>query len=129
MSENSKQITVVKCTDEELENVRTYLQDLEHVIKDNECYDEDDEQVNKEIADVARQLPARAFLIPLNLAILLDNYQDKDSEILEHPKWISEAFDLLKEIDEYLSGNPKNYIGSGSILHSKIKQCLSEDES
>lgn len=31
---------------------------------------------------------------------------------------------LLKEIDDYLSDNPKNYMGSGSVLHEKIKDAL-----
>jgi hypothetical protein len=83
--------------------------------------------VNKEIADVARKYPNRAFIVPLNLGILLDNYQDKDSDILKHPKWIMNLFNVLEEIDEYLSSNPKNYVGSGSILHTKIKNCLSKD--
>ena len=123
-----RQITVAKCEEEELDNVRTYLQELEQVIKDNEHYEEDD-QVNKEIADVARKYPDRAFIVPLNLGILLDNYQDKDSDILQHPKWIMEMVNVLEEVDEYLSSNPKNSIFSGSILHTKIKKCISDDAS
>lgn len=127
MSKETHQITVAKCEEEELNNVRTYLQELEEVVKENGCYDEDDSDVNKEIADVARKYPNRAFIVPLNLGILLDNYQDKDSDILKHPKWIMNLFNVLEEIDEYLSSNPKNYVGSGSILHTKIKNCLSDD--
>jgi hypothetical protein len=118
---------IAKCDKQELENVRNYLQELDNVIKDNEHYEEDD-QINKEIADIARKYPARAFLIPLNLAILLDNYQDEDSDFLQHPKWIVEMINLLKEIDQYLSSNNKNYVGSGSILHTKIKNCLIEND-
>jgi len=33
---------------------------------------------------------------------------------------------LLKEIDEYLSPNPQNYIGCRSILHSKIISLLAK---
>ena len=129
MTTRTVQLTVAKCEEEELDNVRTYLQNLEQVLKDNDCYDEDDSEVNKEIADVARKYPDRAFIVPLNLGVLLDNYQDKDSDILQHPKWITKMTDLLKEIDEYLSSNSKNYIGSGSILHTKVKECLSDDAS
>ena len=128
MGTRTVQMTVAKCEESELDNVRTYLQELEQVLKDNECYDEDDSDVNKEIADVARKYPDRAFIIPLNLGILLDNYQDKDSDILQHPKWIKEMFAVLQEIDTYLSDNPKNYVGSGSILHTKIKELLSDDD-
>jgi hypothetical protein len=127
MSTETHQITVAKCEEEELDNVRTYLQELEQVVNENDGYDEDDSEVNKEIADVARKYPNRAFIVPLNLGILLDNYQDKDSDILKHPKWIMNLFNVLEEIDEYLSSNPKNYVGSGSILHTKIKNCLSKD--
>ena len=127
METKSVQMTVAKCEESELDNVRTYLQELEQVIKDNEHYEEDDE-VNKEIADVARKYPDRAFIVPLNLGILLDNYQDKDSDILQHPKWIKDMFAVLQEIDTYLSDNPKNYVGSGSILHTKIKELLSDDD-
>lgn len=127
MGTQTHQITVAKCEEEELDNVRTYLQELEQVIKDNEHYSDDDDEVNQEIADVARKYPNRAFIVLLNLGILLDNYQDKDSDILKHPKWIMNLFNVLEEIDEYLSSNPKNYVGSGSILHTKIKNCLSND--
>jgi hypothetical protein len=111
METRTVQMTVAKCEDSELDNVRTYLQELEQVLK-----------------DVARKYPYRAFIVPLNLGILLDNYQDKDSDILQHPKWIKEMFAVLQEIDTYLSENPKNYVGSGSILHTKIKELLSDDD-
>ena len=47
---------------------------------------------------------------------------------IKHPKWIMDMFNVLEEIDKYLSENPKNYVGSGSILHTKIKECLSDDD-
>ena len=34
------------------------------------------------------------------------------------------AFAVLKEIDEYLSGNKLNSIGSGSVLHKMVKEVL-----
>ena len=37
-----------------------------------------------------------------------------------------EAIELLKEIDNYISPNPLNYIGFDSILHEKIKSILSK---
>lgn len=96
------QLTVAKCTEEELNAVREFLQNLRDIINENEQF-EIDEEVNSEIADVARLLPERAFIVPLNLGILLDNYQDKESDILEHPKWIldliSENESLKKEIE------------------------------
>jgi len=79
-----KQLTVAKCTEKELNEVREYLNSLEEIIKENDGYDTT--RANEEIADVARKLPSRSFIVPLNLGILLDNYQDKESEILEHPK-------------------------------------------
>jgi hypothetical protein len=127
MSTRTVKISVAKCDEEELNNVRTYLHNLEQVLEDNDCYDEDDSEANKEIAIVARKYPKRAFIVPLNLGILLDNYQDKDSEIIQHPKWIIKMTDVLNDINEYLSLNPKNYIGSNSILHTKVKKCLSND--
>jgi hypothetical protein len=36
-------------------------------------------------------------------------------------------YELFEEIDKCLSENLKNYIGSGSILHQKIKEYVSED--
>lgn len=41
---------------------------------------------------------------------------------------IKEVLELFEELDEYLSSNPKNYIGSGSILHQKIKKYVSKDD-
>lgn len=32
--------------------------------------------------------------------------------------------EMLKEADNYLRGNKKNYIGNGSILHTKFKQAI-----
>lgn len=124
MAKERRQLVVAKCEEQELDNVRTYLQELEQGLEDNEFYDKDDSIVNKEIADVARKYQDRAFIVPLNLGILLDNYQDKDSDILQHPKWIKDMFSVLEEIDSYLSKNPKNILASGSILHNKIKECL-----
>lgn len=37
-----------------------------------------------------------------------------------------DAIELLKEIDDYLSPNPKNHIYSQSVLHEKIKSLLSK---
>lgn len=81
-------------------------------------------RINEEIGKLVRKtFPHRPALIaPLNLDILLDNYQDKESDILAHPKWIMDMYELFEEMDKYLSENPKNYIGSGSILHEKIKK-------
>ena len=128
MTQETRQMTVAKCTEEELDNLSTYLQDLDAVIKENSDYEDEDGDVNKEIADVARKFPARAFLVPLNLGILLDTYQDKEPEILQHPKWLMDMFKILEEIDEYLSENAQNYVGSGSILHTKIKNILKTED-
>jgi len=35
--------------------------------------------------------------------------------------------EILKEIDQYLSDNPKNYMGSGSILHQKVQKAIATD--
>ena len=113
-------LNVAKCSDEKLEEFREYLDSLNQVIKDNQYYDADDDLANKEIAEVAKQLPLRSFIIPLNLYILLHTYQDADSDILKHPKWIDDMYEVLKEIDEYLAN-----IGDTNIeLRNKIKIIL-----
>lgn len=117
-------VSVSKCTEEELDNVREYLRELDEVIKENNCYNEDDPDVNKQIADVARKYPNRAFIVPLNLGVLLDNYQDKDSEILEHPKWITDMVNTLKEVNQCLLTNTT----IDNTLQNKIKSCLLDDE-
>jgi len=95
------QMTVAKCEESELDAVREYLQNLEQVVRDNEHF-EQDEEVDKEIADVARKYPNRAFIVPLNLGILLDNYQDKESDILEHPKWIMALYERVEKLEKAL---------------------------
>ena len=107
-------LTVYKCTEQELDDVNIFLQNLQSVINDNIHYDDDDYDVNKEIADVARTLPSRAFIVPLNLGILLDNYQDDESKILEHPKWIMELYKKIeflekevKELNNIITSNTK----------------------
>ncbi len=102
-------MTIAKCDEQELDAVMEYLQDLKQVIEDNENYDEDDQDVNQEIADVARKYPGRAFIVPLNLRVLLDTYQDPEPDILQHPKWIlalqgqhSDMKGLLEDMDRHL---------------------------
>jgi len=41
MEKRNTQMTVAKCEDEELINVRTYLQNLEQVLSKNDCYNWD----------------------------------------------------------------------------------------
>ena len=125
-----QQLTVAKIEESELNELRTFLQDVGDKVKEFDHYAEDCNESNEEIGRMVREtFPTRpAFIAPLNLGILLDNYQDKESEILAHPKWLMEMYELFEELDQYLSSNPKNYIGSGSILHQKIKKYVSEDD-
>lgn len=120
-------LTVAKADMEEVLAVQSYLNELKDVLDENEPYDDEDADVNKEIADVARKYPSRAFIVPLNCGILLDNYQDEESDIIQHPKWIKDMEELFEEMNAYLSENPKNYIGSGSILHNKIIEILKDE--
>jgi hypothetical protein len=119
-----RQIKVAKCTESELDATQQYLQDMEAVIESNQY--ESDDKANKQIADVARKLPQRAFIVPLNLGILLDNYQDKDSNFLVHPKWIMDMYNLFEEIDTFLSENKENRLKNGSVLHEKIKKIIAD---
>ncbi len=122
------QITVAKIEESELNELRTFLQDVGEKVKEFDFLEEDDPASNEEIGKMVRNtFPHRqAFIAPLNLDILLHNYQDKESDVLAHPKWLMGMYQLFEELDEYLSSNPKNYIGSGSILHQKIKKYVSD---
>ena len=123
------QITVAKIEESEVQELRSFLQNVGEKVKDFQHYSAECEESNEEIGKLVREtFPHRpAFIAPLNLDILLDNYQDKESDVLAHPKWIMEMYKLFEEMDKYLSENPKNYIGSGSILHQKIKEYVSAD--
>ena len=99
MATVTQQLKVAKCTNQELTEVREFLQRIDSVLEENKHYEED-EEINKEIADVARTLPYRSFIVPLNLGILLDNYQDEESEILEHPKWIMELYEKIESLEK-----------------------------
>ena len=46
------------------------------------------------------------------------------STSLEMVEYIRELEDVLIETDEYLADNPKSYVGSGSILHTKMRDIL-----
>jgi len=124
------QITVAKIEESEVNELRTFLQSVGEKVKEFDHWEEDCSQSNEEVGKLVRQtFPHRPALIaPLNLDILLDNYQDKERDILAHPKWLMEMYELFEELDEYLSSNPKNYIGSGSILHEKIKKYVSVED-
>jgi len=62
--------------------------------------------------------------VPLNCGILLDNYQDKNSNHIEHPKWIMNIFSILEDIDKYLTSDSNNKIKNGDKFHEKIKSLL-----
>lgn len=64
------------------------------------------------------------FRILWGYQVMFDNACDPDQDTLEFNPWISKSIEVLSEIDEYLSPNPKNYIGSGSILHTKVQAVL-----
>ena len=121
------QVTVAKIEESEVDELRTFLQDIGEKVKEFDHYEDECNESNEEIGKMVRlTFPHRAaFIAPLNLGILLDNYQDKESDILSHPKWLMEMFELFEEIDQYLSSNPKNYVGSDSILHEKVKKYVS----
>lgn len=46
------------------------------------------------------------------------------STSLEMIEYIRQMERVLIETSEYLSSNPKNYVGSGSILHTKMRKVL-----
>jgi hypothetical protein len=46
------------------------------------------------------------------------------STSLEMIEYIRQMERVLIETSEYLSSNPKNYVGSGSILHTKMRKIL-----
>ncbi len=118
------QLTVAKIEESEIAELKSFLTNVGDKVKELDHWEDECEQSNVEVGKIVRAtFPHRAsFVAPLNLQILLDNYQDKESDVLAHPKWLMEMFELFEELDEYLSSNPKNYIGSGSILHQKIKK-------
>ena len=124
-----KQKTIAKIDESEVEELRTFLQDIGEKVKEFEHFDDDCSESNEEIGKIVRQsFPHRpAFIALLNLDILLDNYQDKESDVLAHPKWLMEMYDLFEEIDEYLSSNPTHAVGSGSTIHQKIKKYVFDD--
>ncbi len=106
----TRQITVAKIEESEVNELRTFLQNVGEKVKEYDYIHEEDEETNAEIGKLVREtFPHRpAFVAPLNLDILLGNYQDKESDILAHPKWLMEMYELFEELDEYRSSNPKN---------------------
>lgn len=66
-----------------------------------------------------------------NIAKVIPCFGMEESEIKDNALLIQAApkmYSVLKEINEYLSGNPRNYVGSGSLLHEKIVQALCATE-
>jgi hypothetical protein len=118
----TKQLTVAKCTEQELDDVREYLQSLKEVVEEVGTED------GKAIADIARKYPPRAFIVPLNLGIMLDNYQDAEPKILTHPKWIKDIYSLLEDMNAYLEKHPANCIISTSGFGARIKELLKDGE-
>ncbi len=130
----TKRMTVAKIEKGEIDELRSFLQSIGEKVKDSDYQGEDCKETNEEIGKLVRQtFPHRpAFIAPLNLEILINNYQDEESDILAHPKWLVEMYELLEEIDDHLSSKKlipsKNHIESGSILHQKIKKYVSNQD-
>jgi hypothetical protein len=122
------QLTVAKIEESELQELSSFLRTIGDKVKGFSWVVHDSLEFYQELGKlVCETFPTRpAFVAPLNLSILLANYQDKESDILAHPKWINDLNNLLDELNKYLDANPKNYIGSGSILHNKIKEYINE---
>ena len=59
----------------------------------------------------------------MKLALSQPNEIQHIRKFLNECGWLKE---LLKEIDDYLSPNPKNHIYCQSVLHEKIKSVLSK---
>ena len=49
---------------------------------------------------------------------------DLQSYIIQLETQNKELIEVIKECDDYLKGNKLNYIGNGSILHTKMKKAL-----
>jgi len=127
MTTTTQRLTVAKITETELDELTTFLQEIGEQVEQYEHTDIDNNEANVKIGKLVRdKFPSRpAFLAPVNLHILLDNYQDKDGDILEHPKWLMEIYELLEEIDNHLSTNS---IEIDSTIRNKIKKYVSPDE-
>lgn len=116
-----KQFKVTKSTDIEIDNLKNFINDLEAVLESNgDCNNGDSD---KEIADIAKKLPSRSYLIPINCQILIDNFQDKDKECIEIPEWITQLYDILSDVNSYLNTNQTNQLFNSEI-HEKIKTIL-----
>ncbi len=100
MESKTVSLTIAKATKTEISELQNFLQNLEEVVTENEQY-ERDWDTDKDIATIAISIPTRAFIVPLNCDILIDTYQDKESDHLKHPKWIMDLFAMLEEIDTF----------------------------
>jgi hypothetical protein len=54
------------------------------------------------ILEIANQIPSTAGLCMSTLEILLKTYQDVDSKIIEHPRWIADILEMLKQLNKVL---------------------------
>lgn len=129
---------------EEIKHIRTFLNEcswLKDELKYNEL--EDIDFLNFELLKNFDKTSAKSFLFSMvneikalyyekalwNLETLLENCADKNLDYLYLNSEIragQEAIEILKEINAYLSPNPKNHIYSQSVFHEKIKSVLSK---
>lgn len=118
------QITVAKITEEEVNELQNFLTTTSDKFRELDNYDIDCEESNEEIGKLVRgSFPGRAALVSvLNLRILLDNYQDKESEILQHPKWIKDIYSFLEDLDKHISTNVELHKDLG--FHERLKKLL-----
>lgn len=124
----TRQLTMAKITSDELSKLQDFLIELNteyHILIQ---YHEDDEKANKDIAKLIRDKfpPREAILAPVNLSILLDNFQDKESTILEKPKYLMELYKILEDIEKHVNENPENSLHNTELL-VRIKEINSEE--
>lgn len=137
-------LKMAKATQEDLDNMRLFYQVIEAFFRDN-CENISDfdhftePEINriKSAFDQSGDFNAESFLslgykyllsgffrIHFGYEVLISNTCDPDEDFLEFKDWIKQSIELLSEIDEYISPNPKNYVGFDSDLHKKIKSVL-----
>ena len=103
MPTEKKYLRITKSTRGEILELSEFINKLSNIIADSEVYD-----LNKtalEIAEIAITLPDRAFLVPLNLDVMLSRYQDEEVDYIETPKWIKDLYSRIEYLEKILAEN------------------------
>lgn len=122
---NQPTYPVLKPTDDEIAQTKEWLDRLTAATKEAAQHGES-KASNKLIADIAKAMPGRAFLIPIACKVIADNFLDKEEKHIQVPGWIRAMVELLLDLEKDTEPNQNLIVLSYPEFNERAKAILAE---